>query len=596
MNNIFLSPKLLIASLLLCTTLFAQKQSSLAVNGETKYKSDFKYFEYVNPNAPKQGELKLSSQGTFDSLNNFVLKGSSAEGLNLLFDTLASISQDEPFSLYPLIAEFIEVSPDNSWVKFYINKKAKFQDGTSISAKDVKFSFHTLIEKGTPFYKRYYNDVKDVQVIDNLTVQFNFKRNDNKELALILGQLVVFPEHFWKGKDFLDSDNIVPLGSGPYKIEKYKYGKYITYKRDANYWAKDLPANVGHYNFDRIKYDYYKDESVALEAFKSGEFDLKIENTAKTWATLYKGKNFDNGKITKKNIPHELAQGMQGFLFNLRKPLFQDIELRRAINLAFDFEWTNKQLFFGQYTRTNSYFANSELSSRGLPSKEELKLLTPFKDKLPSSIFTAEYKNNVTKGNGKLRTQLRQALKILKKQGWKFENKVLVKDGKKLEFEILLTSPAFERIVQPFIKNLKKIGIVAKIKMIEAVSYTNRLNNFDYDMTVQFLPVSLSPGNELYSYWGSNAASIKGSRNYMGLQSSVIDALLKNIVTATSRQELITAVRALDRVLLHNYYVVPQWYNASYRIAYWSKFKQPKISPKYGLGIHTWWEENQVGK
>ena len=595
-NNLSHMSKIIITTLFLLTSLFAQKQNFISINGESKYKTNFKHFEYVNPNAPKGGTLKLSERGTYDSLNGFILKGTSATGLGLLFDTLMTSSRDEPFAYYPLVAEFIEVAPDNSWVKFYINNKAKFQDGVQVTAEDVEFSFKTLTSKGHPFYKRYYFDVRDVEVIDKLTVKFNFKKNDNKELPLILGQLAIFPKHFWKNKNFLESDDVAPFGSGAYKIDTYKFGKYITYKRDENYWAKDLPVNVGRYNFDKVKYDYYKDEAVSLEAFKAGEYDLKIENTAKTWATLYNGKNFDNGNIIKKNISHELPQGMQGFLFNLRKPLFQDRELRRAISLAFDFEWTNKQLFFNQYTRSNSYFANSELSSRGLPSLSELKLLKPFKGELPSSIFTTAFKNNVTKGNGKIRKELRTALKILKKQGWKFENKVLVKDGKKLEFEILLTSPAFERIVQPFIKNLKKIGIIAKIKMVESVSYTNKLNKFDFDMTVQSIGVSLSPGNELYSYWGSHSADIKGSRNYMGIKSSVIDALIKNVVTASSRAELITSVRALDRVLLHNYYLVPQWYNASYRIAYWSKFAQPKVSPKYGLGVFTWWVENPLDK
>ena len=314
-----------------------------------------------------------------------------------------------------------------------------------------------------------------------------------------------------------------------------------------------------------------------------------MEYTAKTWATLYTGKNFDNGNIIKKAIPHELAQGMQGFVFNLRKPLFQDREIRRALNLAFDFEWTNKKLFYSQYKRLNSYFANCELSSQDLPSADELKLLTPFKDQLPTSLFTKVFQNNVTKGDGKIRKELRAALKILKKQGWKFKNKVLEKNGQKFEFEILITSPAFERIVQPFIRNLKKIGVIAKLKMLESVSYRNKLNSFDFDMMVQSLPVSLSPGNELNNYWGSKAASIKGSSNYMGLKSPVVDALIENVVTAPNRADLITSVRALDRVLLNNYYVIPQWYIPSNRIAYWKKLKQPKISPKYGLGIFTWW-------
>ncbi len=595
-NNLSRLSKLLLSTLLITTSLIAQKQNYISINDESKYKDNYTHFDYVNPSAPKGGTLKLSARGTYDSLNAFVLKGTSASGLGLLFDTLMSASQDEPSVSYPLVAEFIEVSPSNDWVKFYINKNAKFQNGNKISAEDVKFSFETLITKGTPFYKRYYFDVKNVEVLDNLTVKFNFKKDDNKELAYILSQIPIFSKEFWKDKNFAKSDALVPMGSGPYTVDTYKFGKFITYKRNVNYWAKDLLVNVGQYNFGKIKYDYYKDESVTLEAFKAGEFDLRMEYTAKTWATLYTGKNFDNGNIIKKAIPHELAQGMQGFVFNLRKPLFQDREVRRALNLAFDFEWTNKKLFYNQYKRLNSYFANCELSSQNLPSNDELKLLTPFKEQLPKSLFTTVFQNNVTKGDGKIRKELRAALKILKKQGWKFKNKVLEKDGKKFEFEILITSPAFERIVQPFIKNLKKIGVIAKLKMLESVSYRNKLNSFEFDMMVQSLPVSLSPGNELNNYWGSKAASIKGSSNYMGLKSPVIDALIQKVVTSPNRADLITSVRALDRVLLNNYYVIPQWYIPSNRIAYWKKLQQPKISPKYGLGIFTWWINDESQK
>ena len=588
--------KLSILSLFLCFNLYAQKSYFISMSNEAKYSKDFVSFDYVNPNAKKGGKVKLASNGTYDSLNPFILKGLSAEGIGLIYDSLMQGSSDEASTYYALVAQNIEVDPQNNWVKFYINPKAKFHDGVSITAKDVKFSFDILISKGTPLYKRYYADVKNVEIINDLTVKFNFKTNKNSELALILASLSVLPEHFYKNIDFKKATNVKPLSSGPYRIKSFVFGKYITYERVKDYWAKDLNVNKGTYNFNTVKYDYYKDQTVSLEAFKAGEFDFRQEYTAKTWATLYKGKNFDNGNIVKRNIPHELPQGMQSFIFNLRKPLFQDIQLRRAINLAFDFEWTNKQLFFNQYKRSNSYFENSELRSTLMPSSDELKLLTPFKEQLPASIFTTVFKSNVTKGNGKNRKELRKALKILKKQGWKFENKVLVKDGKKLEFEILLTQASFERIVQPFIKNLKKIGILAKIKVMESVSYTNKVNNNDFDMIVQSFPVSLSPGNELNNYWGSKAASIKGSRNNLGIKSPVVDALIKNVVTAPSRKDLITAVRALDRVLLHNYYVVPQWHNASYRISYWNKLKQPAISPKYGLGIFTWWIDNGLNK
>ncbi|WP_321471133.1 extracellular solute-binding protein [Halarcobacter sp.] len=576
--------------------LFAQKQAYITIGNEPKYKEGFKHFEYTNPNAKKGGVFKAATIGTFDSFNPFILKGRSAAGIGMVYDTLMTSSLDEPFVYYPLIAQYVEISKDNDWVKFYINKKARFQDGEEVTAQDVKFSFDTLINKGSPQYKRYYFDVKEAVVLDKYTIQFDFKTNKNKELALILGQLKVLPKHFWKNKDFLDSDSVIPLGSGPYIVDKFKYGKYVSYKLDKNYWAKNLNVNVGQYNYGKIQYDYYKDRTVTLEAFISGEFDYRMENSAKNWATLYTGENFDKGKIVKKEIKHEKAQGMQAFVFNIRKPLFQDIEVRKALNLAFDFEWTNKKLFYNQYKRLNSYFANCELSAVGKPSKEELKLLDPFKNELPKEVFGEAFKSNITDGSGNIRKQLRKALKILKSAGWKFENKVLVKDGKKFEFEILLGSSSMEKVLNPYIKNLEKIGVIAKVRVIDQVAYANKIKSFDYDMTIRNFRVSLSPGNEQRNYWGSQAANIKGSKNYIGIKSKAVDSLIDTIIKAQTRKELITAVRALDRVLTHNYYVIPNWYISSYRLSFWNKFNQPKIAPKYGLGVFTWWLKDEYIK
>lgn len=580
--------KLFLVSTFIFNLLHANKQKFISMSKEAKYEEHFEHFEYVNPNAKKGGTFKAAAIGTFDSFNNFILKGNKAAGLSMIYDTLMVSSDDEPFTMYPLLAEYIEVSPKNEWVKFYINPKAKFHDGVEVTANDVKFSFETLINKGTPLYKKYYFDVKEAKVLDKYTIKFIFKTNKNKELPLILGQISVLPEHFWKDKDFLKSDSIIPLGSGPYKIDKYQFGKYISFSRVENYWGEDLPVNKGQNNFGKIQYDYYKDRSVTLEAFKAGEFDYRLENTAKNWATLYTGKNFDENKIIKEEIKHELVQGMQGFVFNIRKPLFQNKEVRRALNLVYDFEWANKKLFFNQYKRLNSYFANSELAAIGTPSKEELELLTPFKDELPKEVFGPAFKNDIKKGDGKIRKELKAALKILKEQGWKFENKVLVKNGQKFEFEILLGSSTFEKILNPFIKNLKRIGIIAKIRVIDQVAYANKIKEFDYDMSVRNFPQSLSPGNEQRGFWGSKAAKTKGSRNYIGIQSKAVDFIVEKIITAQNRKELITATRALDRILTHNYYVISNWYLSSYRIAYWNKFEKPEISPKYGLGIFTW--------
>ncbi|RBQ31928.1 ABC transporter substrate-binding protein [Arcobacter sp. FW59] len=577
--------------------LFAQKQYFLTLSDKAKYKSDFKYFDYINPNAPKGGVFKASAIGTFNSFNQFVLKGTQAAGLGMIYDSLMTPSSDEPFTYYPLIAEAVEVSPKNDWVKFYINKNAKFHDGVSITAEDVKFSFETLIDKGNPIYKKYYADVKKIVILDKHTILFNFKVADNLELPLILGQLQILPKHFWKDKDFLNSDNIVPLGSGAYKVESYEFGKYIKYSLVEDYWAKDLNVNVGMNNFGKIQYDYYKDRSVILEAFKAAEFDYIVENTAKNWATLYNGDKFDSKKIIKKEFTSEKAQGMQGFVFNLRNSLFADIEVRKAINLAFDFEWTNEKLFYNQYKRLNSYFANSELSANGLPSSKELALLEPFKNELPKEVFEDSFKSNITKGDGNIRKELKEASEILKKQGWQFESGALVKDGKKFQFEILLGSSSMEKVLNPFIKNLEKIGIIAKVRVIDEVAYANKLKNFDYDMTLRNFKVSLSPGNEQRNYWGSEASDIIGSNNYIGIKSPAIDSLINHIINAKNREDLIISVRALDRVLTHSYYVIPNWYTPTTRVAYWSKLRQPDIIPKYGINIFSWWiEENELNR
>lgn len=588
--------KFIFILLFLNSFLFAQKQYYITLSDEIKYKKDFKHFDYVNPNAPKGGVFKASSVGTYNSLNSFVLKGTPAIGLGLIYETLMVPSADEPFSYYPLIAEAVEISKNNEWVKFFINKNAKFNDGKPITGEDVKFSYEILISKGNPIYKKYYSDIKNVTILDKYTIQFNFNTTNNLELPLILAQLQILPKHFWENKDFLNSDMILPLGSGPYKIDKYEFGKYISYSLVDNYWGKDLNVNVGMNNFGKIVYDYYKDRNVLLEAFKAGEFDYIVENSAKNWATLYVGEKFDSNKIIKKEFEIEKAQGMQGFVFNLRNPLFQDIEVRKAINLAFDFEWTNEKLFYNQYKRLNSYFANCELTPTGLPSNEELALLEPFRNEIPKEVFGESFKSNITKGDGNIRKELSEASNILKKQGWIFENGILVKNGQKFEFEILLGSSSMEKVLNPFIKNLRKLGIVAKMRIIDEVAYANKVKNFDYDMTIRNFRVSLSPGNEQKNYWGSEASNILGSNNYIGIKSPAVDSMINHIITAKNRDNLIVAVKALDRILMNNYYVVPNWYTPVTRVAYWNKFGQPKVLPKYGINIFSWWIEEELNK
>ena len=564
---------------------------AIAMHGEPKYGKDFKHVEYVDPNAPKGGNVVFSANGTYDSFNPFILKGVSAAGIGNLFETLTTSSSDEAFTEYGLLAETIEWPDDRSWVAFTLRKEAKWHDGESVKPEDVIWTFNTLMEKGHPFYKYYYGDVKEVIKENDFKVRFNFKGNTNLELPLIVGQLPVLPKHYWENKNFEDTTLEVPVGSGPYKIQSFDAGRSITYKLDNNYWGKNVPIKKGTENFGIMKYEYYKDRSIEREAFKSGDVDFFSENSSKEWATSYEVPAVKNNLIIKELIEHENPQGMQAFAFNTRKKIFIDKKVRQAISYAFDFEWTNKNLFYGAYKRTNSFFENSELSSSGLPSAEELELLNEYKNNLPKELFQEEYNPPKTDGSGFIRNELSQATQLLKESGWELkEGKLINKESKKpLEFEILLVSPAFERIVLPFKDNLEKLGIFVNVRTIDSAQYQKRLETFDFDMVVSVFSQSLSPGNEQRNFWGSNAADTNGSRNIVGIKNLVIDNLIEKIIASKNREDLITSTRALDRVLLWNHYVIPQWHISSYRTLYWDIFNKPKIRPKYSLGTNTWW-------
>ena len=564
---------------------------AIAMHGEPKYGKDFKHVEYVDPNAPKGGNVVFSANGTYDSFNPFILKGVSAAGIGNLFETLTTSSSDEAFTEYGLLAETIEWPDDRSWVAFTLRKEAKWHDGENVKPEDVIWTFNTLMEKGHPFYKYYYGDVKEVIKENDFKVRFNFKGNTNLELPLIVGQLPVLPKHYWENKNFEDTTLEVPVGSGPYKIQSFDAGRSITYKLDNNYWGKNVPIKKGTENFGIMKYEYYKDRSIEREAFKSGDVDFFSENSSKEWATSYEVPAVENNLIIKELIEHENPQGMQAFAFNTRKKIFIDKKVRQAISYAFDFEWTNKNLFYGAYKRTNSFFENSELSSSGLPSAEELELLNEYKNNLPKELFQEEYNPPKTDGSGFIRNELSQATQLLKESGWELkEGKLINKESKKpLEFEILLVSPAFERIVLPFKDNLEKLGIFVNVRTIDSAQYQKRLETFDFDMVVSVFSQSLSPGNEQRNFWGSNAADTNGSRNIVGIKNLVIDNLIEKIIASKNREDLITSTRALDRVLLWNHYVIPQWHISSYRTLYWDIFNKPKIRPKYSLGTNTWW-------
>ena len=581
---------LLIAQNLLAKTNISH---AIAMHGEPKYDQNFISVEYVSNNAEKGGNIVRSAIGTYDTFNPFTLKGTSAAGIGLLYESLTVGSSDEAFTEYGLLAKSIEWPDDRSWVTFTLRDEAKWHDGKKITSDDVVWTFNTLMEKGHPFYKYYYGDVSEVTKITENKVKFEFSTNTNKELVLIVGQLPVLPKHYWENKNFEETTLDVPIGSGPYKVKSFDAGRSITYELDMDYWGFEnniVPIKVGKDNMGSIRYDYYKDRGVEREAFKSGEIDFFSENTSKEWATGYDIDAVTEGLIKKELIPHENPQGMQAFAFNTRKDIFADKRVRKALSFAFDFEWTNKNLFYGAYKRTDSFFENSELASSGLPSQAELAYLNPYIDQLPKEIFNEEYSNPKTDGSGFIRNELQEATKLLQEAGWKLrDGKLENLNGEHFEFEILLVSPAFERIVLPFIDNLEKLGINASLRTIDSSQYQKRIESFDFDMVVFTFSQSLSPGNEQRNFWSSGAADTNGSRNIIGIKNNVIDLLIENLINAKDREDLITISRALDRVLLWNYYVIPQWHISAYRVLYWDMFDQPKQKPKYSLGFDTWW-------
>lgn len=566
---------------------------AIAMNGDPKYGPGFTHFDYVNPDAPKAGLLRQAAIGTFDSINPFIAKGNPANGAGLVYDTLMVSSDDEPNTYYGLVAEKIECPTDRSWVIFHINPKARFHDGEPVKASDVVFSFNTLTQKGSPLYARYYADVTAVKALDAQRVRFRFGGKINRELPLILGQLAVMPEHYWKNRDFSRTTLAPPIGSGPYKIESLKQGKSITYVLDDKYWGRNLPVNQGRFNFKRIRYDYYRDSTVDFAAFKSGEYDFRLENISKQWATGYQGPPFQRGLLKKEVIKHSRPVGMQCFAMNQRRPLFADRRVRYALAHAFDFEWTNKSIFYGAYRRTDSFFENSELKADGLPSQAELALLEPLRKQLWPEVFTMDYAPPSTKGKNGLRKNLRKALRLLHDAGWTVKDGLLrhTDTNAPFIFEILLVQPSFERVVLPFTANLEKIGIRANVRVVDTSQYINRLRDFDFDMIVASFAQSLSPGNEQRWFWHSEAANVPGTRNYCGIQNKAIDQLVDLVITAESRSDLVNRCKALDRALLWGHYVIPQYHSGEFRVAYTAKLKHPLRLPPYNLDLYSWWIE-----
>ena len=569
---------------------FAEKTHGIAMHGKPKYEESFTHLDYVNPDAPKGGVVRFGSYGSFDNLNRVAFKGSKAAGLGYVNDTLMRRVWDEAFSLYGLIAEFVEMPEDRSSVTFYLNPKATFHDGSPITRDDVLFSLETFQTKGTPNQKKTYGKVISTELIGNNGIKMVFVNNEDKELPLIVaGFLPIIPKKYYENIDVTKTFLDIPLGSGPYTIENLDPGRQIKYKRVENYWAKDLPVNKGLYNFDTIIYDYYKDSNVLVEAFKVGEYDFRREYNVKRWLSEYDFKAVDSAEVILKEMNNDRPVGMNGLVMNTRKNIFNNRNVRLALSYAYDHEWINKTIYQNAYVRTDSFFDNSPLSSSGLPSDAELKLLNPWRDQIPSEVFTETFTPPKTDGSGNARKNLLKAKEILQEEGWIIKNDKLTKDGEEFKFEFLIVSPSDEKIALAYQSNLKKLGITMEVRTVDSSQYQARLLNYDFDMIKRYWGVSLSPGNEQQFYWGSEVGKKDGSRNYPGINSPAIDALIEKLISAKNREELTTAIHALDRVLLWGHYVVPLYHSNKDRIAYWDFFEYPEEIPLYGIVIESWW-------
>jgi microcin C transport system substrate-binding protein len=576
-----------------------EHRHAVSLIGKPKYPPDFKHFDYANPDAPKGGIVRMADIGSFDSLNPVLYKGEAAAGLGLIYETLMTDSLEEPSTSYGLIAEWASYPPDFSSVTFKLRDEARWDDGTPITPEDVVYSLD-VNKEANPRLALYYKNVSKAEMTGPNEVTFSFDVKGNRELPMIMGQLAVLPKHYWTGKDAngvqrdpLKTTLEPPLGSGPYRIKQVSPARSISYERVADYWGKDLPVNRGQWNFDELRFDYYRDDTVAFESFKAGNLDYHQETSAKNWATAYDFAAVRNGWVVRQEVPIESAQSMQCFVFNLRRPQFADRRVRQAFNLAFDFEWANKNLFFGQYERVGSYFQGTELAApKALPEGRELEILNEVKDQVPPEVFTAVHQNPTNSNPDDFRGNLRKAVQLLKDAGYEIRGGALVnaKTGEPLTVEFLLVSPLFERIVQPYIRNLERLGIKSKLRMVDSAQYTRRLDGFDYDIVVGNFAQSNSPGNEQRDFWGSDAAGRNGSRNLIGIKDPAIDKLVDKVIFAKDREELVAATRALDRVLLWNDFVVPQWFAPKVRIAYWNRYGQPATLPALTPGfIQVWW-------
>lgn len=580
------------------------RRHALSLVGAPRFDAGFKHFDWVNPNAPKGGTLRQADIGTFDSLNGYSVQGNPAEGLGLIDESLMTSSPDEPSTQYCLICEWVSYPDDFSSATFKLREAARFNDGQPITGDDVIFSLEAL-KAAHPQYALYYKNVVKVEKTGEHLVTFRFDATGNRELPMIVGELTVLPKHYWTAKgangeprDLSKSTLEVPVGSGPYRIKSFEPSRQITYERVKDHWAKDLPAMAGQFNYDEVVYTYFRDAVPAFEAFKAGQFDAWTETSANRWNTQYDFEAVKSGQVKKEALPHKRVAPLQAFAFNLRRKTFQDVRVRKAFALAFNFEDANSMLFYGQYVRVNSYFGNSELMATGLPTGREAEILKAYESSVPAEVFTTAWANPVNPTPAEFRRRMAEAAQLLQEAGWTRKGNFLANSaGETLTAEFLLVQPDFERIVLPYVKDLEKLGVKATTRIVDTSQYKRRVDTFDFDIIVHSVGQSHSPGNEQRNYWGSAAADREGSRNVMGIKNPVVDALIDRIVFSKNRDELVATTRALDRVLLWNHYVVPQWHFPFERLAVWDKFGRPQKLPSQSASLlRVWWMDPDKAK
>ncbi|MCH8551575.1 MAG: extracellular solute-binding protein [Natronospirillum sp.] len=565
---------------------------AFSVLGEPKYGPDFEHFDYVNPDAPQGGRIVYSAIGTYDNFNRYAQRGLAATGSTLFYDSLMTASSDEIRTYYPLVAEELEYASDYSQVTFFLNPDARHQDGEPITAHDVVFTFNKFMEEGVPFVRTQYAPVDTVEALDDHTVRYTFHPDEGSRDQIIrLSNLPILPEHFWAERDFSEPLNEPPLGSGPYRVSSFAMGQYVEYERMEDYWARDLPSMRGTMNFDRMRYDYYRDTTVALEAFKAGEYDFRLENVARQWANDYTGRAFDRGDIVKEELEHAIPQSLQAFVFNIERDQFQDRRVRKALNYALDFEWMNRNLFYDQYQRSYSYFQNTPYMADGLPSDMELEILEPLRDRLPEEVFTQPaWEPNVSDGSGRLRAEVSQALALLQEAGWELRNQRLVNSetGERFRFEMLLSSPAFERVALNIQRNMERMGIDMEVRIIDPSQFTNRLRERDFDLILNGYGTYSYPSVDMQTAFHSDY--FDSTWNTAGVNDPVIDELIEGIVAHQEDPDRLMAYgHAFDRVARWNFYVMPNWHSSYFRIAYWDRFDRPDVRPEFDLGVSTWW-------